>query len=115
VLKAAGNAVLPQDLLHIAIKGNGAVVTEKGAPCLAKVGGHGDWPGEVVAAIDDRSQPDRWTAEIRIPLKSLGKTSPVWGINFGRFNARLGEYSSWSGARRYLYSPVSLGNIQLAP
>lgn len=115
VLDPAGSAVLPEDLLHIVVKANGAVVTERGAPCLTRIGGHGDWPGEVIAAVDDRSQPDRWTAEIRIPLRSLGKLGPIWGINFARYQARLGEYSTWSGARRYLYSPVSLGNIQLAP
>jgi hypothetical protein len=54
-------------------------------------------------------------AEIRVPLTSLGKTAPIWGINFARYVTRLGEYSTWSGARRYLYSPASLGNIQLAP
>jgi len=115
VMDPTGEAVVPQDLLHVAVKANGAVITERGAACLARIGGHGDWSGEVVAAIDDRSQPDRWTAEIRIPLRSLGKLAPTWGINFARFNARLGEYSSWSAARRYLYSPASLGNIQLAP
>jgi hypothetical protein len=115
VLDPTGQAVQPQDLLHVAVKANGAVITERGAPCLARIGGHGDWAGGVVAAVDNNSQPGRWMAEIRIPLTSLGKIAPVWGINFARYNARLGEYATWSGARRYLYSPVSLGNIQLAP
>lgn len=113
VLDPAGDAVVPQDLLHIAVKPNGAVITERGAPCLAGAGGHGDWAGFVTAAIDATSQPGRWMAEIRIPLSSLGKLAPVFGVNFARFNARLGEYSTWSGARRYLYSPASLGNMQL--
>jgi hypothetical protein len=115
VLDPAGDAVVPQDLYHVAVKANGAVITERGAPCLARVGGHGDWPGFVTAAVDDKSQPGRWMVEIRIPLANIGKLAPVWGINFARYNARLGEYSTWSGARRYLYSPASLGNIQLAP
>jgi hypothetical protein len=115
VLDPGGAALVPADLLHIAVKANGAVVTERGAPCLKAVGGHGDWPGGVTAAVDDRSQPGRWMVEIRIPLASLGKAAGVWGINFARYVARLGEYSTWSGARRYLYSPASLGNIQLAP
>ncbi|MBI4581663.1 MAG: hypothetical protein HY718_18350, partial [Planctomycetes bacterium] len=115
VLDPTGVGVVPQDLLHIAVKANGAVITERGAPCLMRVGGHADWAGGVTAAIDDQSQPDRWTAEIRIPLASLGRPAPIFGINFARYQARLGEYSTWSGARRYLYSPVSLGNIQLAP
>ncbi len=113
VLDPSGSALEPQDLLHIAVKANGAVITERGAPCLARIGGHGEWAGDVTAAVDDHSVPGRWMAEIRIPLASLGKLAPVWGINFARYQARLGEYSTWSGARRYLYSPASLGNIQL--
>jgi len=113
VLDPTGRAVEPGDVLHILVKANGAVIAEHGAPCLTHVAENKEWAVNVGAAVDDQSQKDRWTAEIRIPLSSLGKRPAVWGINFGRFQARLGEYSSWSGARQYLYSPVSLGNIRL--
>ncbi|UCD30255.1 MAG: DUF4091 domain-containing protein [Planctomycetota bacterium] len=113
VLDPVNAAADAGDLLHIVVKANGAVVTERGAPCLSKVADHGEWPADVIAAIDDKSHPNRWTVEIRIPLESLGEKAMVLGINFARLNARLGEYSSWSGARRYLYSPVSLGNMRL--
>ncbi|MES1221714.1 MAG: DUF5916 domain-containing protein, partial [Bacteroidota bacterium] len=42
--------------------------------------------------------PDRWTAEIAIPFKTLryspGKTT--WGINFLRIDAQTNEYSTWA-------------------
>ncbi len=113
VLDPAGRAASPGDLLHIVVKSNGAVVCERGVPALARVAPYGDWPAKVAAAVDDRSHPDRWTVEIRIPLESLGSHAEIFGINFGRYLPRLGEYSSWSGARRYLYSPASLGNIRV--
>jgi hypothetical protein len=72
-----------------------------------------DWPAKAVAAVDDHSHPDRWTVEIRLPIESIGKHPEIFGVNFGRYLPRLGEYSSWSGARRYLYSPASLGNMRL--
>lgn len=113
VLDPARKAVDPGGLLHFLVKANGAVISEQGAPCLADVARYSDWPAEVIAAVDDSSQADRWTVEIRIPLRALAARPGVWGVNFGRFNARLGEYSSWSGARRYLYSPASLGNLRM--
>lgn len=113
VLDPARKAVDAGGLLHFVVKANGAVVSEQGVPCLASVARHSDWPADVAAALDDTSQPDRWTVEIRIPLKALAGKPGVWGVNFGRYNARLGEYSSWSGARRHLYSPASLGNLSV--
>jgi hypothetical protein len=114
VLDPTGRAVDPGELLHIVVKANGAVISERGTPCLAGVARHSGWPAGVTAALDDTALPDRWTVEIRIPLAALGNPATTWGVNFGRFQARLGEYSSWSGARRYLYSPASLGNMRLA-
>jgi hypothetical protein len=89
------------------------VISEQGVPCLSSVARYSDWPAGLEARLDDTTQKDRWTVEIRIPLKALAGKPGVWGVNFGRFNARLGEYSSWSGARRYLYSPASLGNMRV--
>lgn len=113
VLDPSAGAAGPGDLLHIVVKSNGAVVCERGVPALARVAPCADWPAKVIAAVDDRSHADRWTTEIRIPRAALGKHPEVFGINFGRYLPRLGEYSSWSAARRYLYSPASLGNIRL--
>lgn len=113
VLDPTHRAVDSGGLLHFVVKANGAVISEQGVPCLSAVARHSAWPAGVEAKLDDTSQKDRWTVEMRIPLKALAGKPGVWGVNFGRFNARLGEYSSWSGARRYLYSPASLGNMRV--
>ena len=46
--------------------------------------------------------PDRWTAEIAIPFKTLrytpGKT--VWGVNFLRIDVQSNEYSTWAKVPR---------------
>jgi hypothetical protein len=115
LLDPTGQAVHAGDLLHIVVKANGAVVSERGVPCLAQVAGHSAWPANVIAAVDEKTHPDRWTVEIRIPRRSLGEQVEVCGINFARFQPRLGEYASWSGARRHLYSPVTLGNLRVRP
>ncbi len=114
VCDPTGQAVSPGELYHIVVKTNGAVVTEMGAPCLKLLGGHGRWPAEVLAAVDTDSLPGQWSVEIRVPLSAFGKAGLVWGINFARYQARVGEYSTWTGARRYTYSPASLGNLILA-
>lgn len=114
VIDPTGRAVAPGDILHIVMKTNGVVIAERGAACLGAVAPVEGWPANVVAAVDDTPQPGRWTAEIRLPLASLGRLAPIWGINFARYHARTGEYASWSGAQRYLYSPLTLGNIWLS-
>lgn len=101
------------DLLHIAIKPNGAVLTEYGAACLAPVAAHKPWPALVRAAVHPDPATGYWTAEIRIPLENLGPRSDVMGINFARYVAERGEYGTWSGARRYLYKPFAMGNLRL--
>lgn len=113
VIDPTAKAGSPGDLLHIVVKSNGSVTCERGVPALARVADCADWPAKAIAAVDDRSHADRWTVEIRLPIESLGEYAEIFGVNFGRYLPRLGEYSSWSGARRYLYSPASLGNIRL--
>ena len=113
VLDPSGKAVDPGELFHVVVKANGAVITQQGVPCLSQVARCEDWPARVTAAVDDQSRPGRWNAEIRIPLASLGPRASFCGVNFGRLIPRLGEYGSWSGARRHLYSPVTLGNMYL--
>jgi len=113
VLDPTGRAAGPQDLFHVVVKANGAVITGRGVPCLGEVAPCVPWAAGATAAVDDRCHPDRWTVEIRIPLSSLGPRAEYFGINFARFVPRLGEYSCWSGADRYVYSPTFLGNIRL--
>src|SRR5436190_1748408 len=58
------------------------------------------WDNKWLSAT--RIYPDRWTAEIAIPFKTLrytpGKT--VWGINFLRIDIQSNEYSTWSKVPR---------------
>lgn len=115
VIDPTGQATGPGDLYHIIVKANGAVVTQQGVPCLDRVGSHRPWPAAVVAAVNDTAYPDRWTVEIRIPRDALPEPAPVWGINFARYHARLGEYASWSAASRHVYTPAALGNMRVGP
>lgn len=115
VLDPTGRGLSAGDLYHVVLKANGAVVAEKGVPCLEPVAPREDWPVQVEAMIDDRSLRGVWTAELRIPLSAFPGRAAVWGLNFARYHARDGEYSSWSGADRHIYSPASLGNMRIAP
>lgn len=42
--------------------------------------------------------PDRWTAEIAIPFKSIRYRADklIWGLNFVRVDAKSNEYSTWT-------------------
>jgi hypothetical protein len=54
------------------------------------------WDNKWLSAV--KHYPDRWTAEISIPYKTLrytpGKT--MWGINFLRVDTKANEYSTWT-------------------
>jgi len=113
VLDPSGQAVGPGDLYHVVVKANGAVLAEKGIRCLDRVAPVSSWASGITAAVDDGLRPGCWTVEIRIPLASLGKRGDVIGANFARFDARRGEYSSWTACRSHIYSPITLGNMQL--
>jgi hypothetical protein len=88
------------------------------------------WDNKWISAT--RLYPDRWTAEIAIPFKTLryspGKTT--WGINFLRIDAQTNEYSTWARVPRNFRSydlgytgllswdappPKAGGNIALIP
>ncbi|MCG3137706.1 MAG: hypothetical protein HJJLKODD_01556 [Phycisphaerae bacterium] len=104
----------PSDLYHLVIKPNGSVMAERGLRCWPQIGPISDWAAQVEVAT--RILDDRWIAEIRLPLNSLGdRASGVrsWGINFARFNLQTWDYSTWSGAQWDAYDPLSLGNMSL--
>ena len=53
-----------------------------------------------------------WTAELRIPFATLGKTpkkGDVWGINFGRTDMS-GELSNWATKGEWL-DPDGFGEV----
>ncbi len=48
--------------------------------------------------VKTKNYPDRWTAEFRIPFKSIRYHSDVdhWNINFSRLDLKRNEKSSWA-------------------
>jgi hypothetical protein len=72
------------------------------------------WVAEIEMATADHA--GQWTVEVRIPLSAFGQTpsrQTVWGFNITRFDLENQEYSTWSGAIRNAYDPLSLGNLVL--
>ncbi len=107
-----GGSRSPGDLFHIVVKRSGAALVEKGIgfdpPCAPRSA----WPADIDVAT--RVAPDRWTAELRIPLAAFGRGVPVgeiWGFNLTRLDALNREFSTWSGAMGNAYDPLSLGNL----
>jgi hypothetical protein len=100
------------DLYCLQIKPSGLLVARKGCRTEPPMGTSENWPcGTRVAVGVER---DVWMVELALPLSAFGpdaRRNRVWGFNVTRLDARRGEYSSWSGARGYCYSPQSLGNL----
>ena len=100
------------DLYHLLVKANGVVLSHRGIACDPPTGPHDLWFSGAEAQVQHHS--DGWTAEVRLPRRSLplqAEEWPIWAINFSRFQARLAEYSNWAGAKRHVYSPLSMGNL----
>ncbi len=103
----------PIDIYHVVVRPSGAAIVERGVLTGAGWGTSRYWPADVkvAAARQERS----WTTEVSIPLGAFdasARSSRRWAINFTRYQPRLGEYSSWSGARRYFYNTRTFGNLQ---
>lgn len=100
------------ELYTLQIKPSGFMAAWRGCPSSPPVAPCETWnPGARVAV---RSATHEWTVELALPLAafgSAGSDSRIWGLNVTRLDARRGEYSSWSGARRHCYSPERLGNL----
>lgn len=83
----------------IAVNPNGAVWDETTDAAVVKTAGSPVlWnPGTKVAI---KKHPDRWTAEIMIPTKDLGKLGPSkaypWGIQVGRTRFAGGTMENWA-------------------
>ena len=104
----------PADLFHIVVKQSGADLTERGIRFKPPCGANEPWPVDMEVAT--RVLPGRWTAEIRVPLSAFGVRTvepSIWGFNITRFDLAHQEFSTWSGAARNAYDPLSLGNIYL--
>ena len=73
-------------------------------------------PWAVDIEVATAASAQRWTAEIRVPLKDMspdGHEHTVWGFNLTRWDASRQEFSTWSGAVGNAYDPLSLGNLFL--
>lgn len=102
------------DLHLLQIKPNGVLLGWDGCPTDPPLGPVQPWLSGARVAVEHT--PDAWTVEVAIPFDTLGpaaRRERVWGLNITRLDARRGEYSSWSGARGYCYSPQALGNLIL--
>lgn len=102
------------DIFALQIKPNGVLVARRGCATNPPIGKSEVWQSGAAVAV--RVQPDAWIVELSLPLTALGRSAlehHTWGLNITRLDARRGEYSSWSGARGYCYSPQSLGNLIL--
>lgn len=109
-----GGTRSPGDLYHIVVKRSGVYLTEQGLAFDPPCGTRRTWPADIDVAT--HASPDRWTAELRIPLAALGRGdahSEVWGLNITRWSAAEQEFSTWSGAVGNAYDPLSLGNLIL--
>lgn len=113
MIDPTGVGTEPGDLFHIVIKSTGDPAFERGISTSPPIGETGTWPGrrpDYAVSWEENG----WTAEIAIPIASLGATDGahrIWGINLARLEPTRGEYSDWAGAPRYCYDPRSLGNL----
>ncbi len=109
-----GGTRSPSDLFHIVIKRSGVYLAEQGIAFDPPCGTRRIWPADIDVAT--RDAPDRWMAELRIPLSAFGHGEAhgeIWGFNITRLDAASREFSTWSGAVENAYDPLSLGNLIL--
>ena len=101
-----------RDLYCLQIKPSGLLVARRGCRTEPPMGASEPWSCGAQVAVS--VQQDACIVELAVPLSAFGpevRRSRVWGVNVTRLDARRGEYSSWSGARGYCYTPESLGNL----
>jgi len=103
----------PIDIYRVVIRPTGSVLVRQGVSTGTGWGTSRYWPADVRVAAARQDQG--WTVEASVPLSAFGRAALAnkrWAINFARYQPRVGEYSSWSGARRYFYNTRSFGNLR---
>jgi hypothetical protein len=113
LIDPTGAATLSDDLYHLVIKSTGDPVFERGVGVSPPIGNVAPWPGRRPDYAVSMGEGG-WTAELAIPLSSLGPEamrSGVWGVNVARLEPQRGEYSDWARAPRYCYDARSMGNL----
>ncbi len=68
------------------------------------------WDGEWYSAVDKGS--DYWNVEIRIPLKTIGSSSPI-GFNVSRRRIAGGYQVSFTGTQKSLHQPQKFVSLLL--
>ena len=113
LLDPGGRARSAEELYHLVVKPGGAVRTERGVRTTPPLGTVRPWGAGVSVAVAKEARA--WVVELSIPLASFGAAAgePLWRANFMRYTPAGFESSSWSGARRYYYSPQNLGTMWL--
>jgi hypothetical protein len=111
LLDPGGKARGPEDLYHIVVKPNGAMVSERGIRTGLRLGSVRTWSAAISVAVGKR--PGGWVVEMRVPLAAFGQDgrSGLWRVNFARYAFQGSEASSWSGASRHFYDPKNLGTM----
>ncbi|MFQ5414021.1 MAG: hypothetical protein ACE5E6_06140 [Phycisphaerae bacterium] len=102
----------PSDLFHVVVKPTGVNLTERGIAFDPPCGTRSVWAPDIRVAT--ARHPRGWVTEVRIPIDAFGPgaaTHTTWGFNITRFDADNHEFSTWSGATRNAYDPMSLGNL----
>ena len=98
------------------------LITGSGGGGGGRGGGGGGWGGGGMNKAWDgiweartSRRPDGWSAEIRIPFRTLNFDQDVdhWGINFQRTIRRNNEEILWRGWRRIegLFKPIFAGDV----
>jgi len=104
----------PADIFCLQVKPTGLLVAMRGCRMDPPMGAVVPWDSGAQVAV--QVERDVWVVELALPLAALGSAAQdaiVWGCNVTRLDARLGEYSSWSGARGHCYLPDRLGSLLL--
>jgi hypothetical protein len=113
VLDPGATAESAEELYHVVVKPNGAMLAERGVcadPGMAKAEA---WASGATVAVGRRQ--DAWVVEMALPLSSFGPAGRArqWRVNFARFAAQANEASSWVAVDRHFYEIDRLGMMVL--
>ena len=126
ILDPGGSAESPENLYHVVVKPNGALLAEGGIGAGPPLGKPQAWASAATVAVG--RQKDAWVVELAIPLSSFGPAARArqWRVNFARFAAQgkgsppqsdaagfPNEASSWAAVDRHFYEIDELGTMVL--
>jgi hypothetical protein len=112
LLDPGGEGKEMSDIYHVVVKADGPLIFERGIGIPNSLGRRRPWAADIRYVC--RRTSDGWTAELAIPLAAMDvkpSAGAIWGVNITRFETQPNRYSSWSGAARHAYNPMTFGNI----